>query len=478
MVDINIRLFIPEILIVATAVIILLIDLFTEKKKATVLTVISLTGVLAAAATVIFLKAFTGQTLANNILADPFSIFFKFILLISTAGIITISYDYFKTKDFPPGEYLVLLLFALVGMMVMVSSTDLLVLFIGLETASVSSYVLAGYHKRSYRSSEASLKYLILGTIASAITLYGISFIYGMTGETQMTAIAAGLAGSKSTIAVLGMVLLLIGISFKFAAAPFHQWVPDVYEGAPTPVTAFLATGPKVAAIAVLLRIILIGFPEFIEYWRSFFIILAIMSMFVGNLMAISQKNIKRMLAYSSIAHVGYILIGVIIASKMALTGIFFYATAYMLVNIGAFAIIIAVSQGKGLEQIEDYTGLSRRSPSLALNMALFMVALIGLPPTSGLWGKVYLFTAAIEQGFIWLAIIGLINSAISIYYYANVIRHMYLLDNDNSSSITAALNLRVVATTAALGVLILFFLPQKLLEFSNFSSWFGGLIK
>jgi NADH-quinone oxidoreductase subunit N len=470
---VNYSIFLPEAVIAVTAIAVLLADLFVWKEDRIKLSIISIAGMLASLVFVYNLKDIVGSTLSMNVQTDQFALFFKVLFVLVAVSIVLISQSYFGNK-FVPGEYLALLLFSVVGMMIMVSTTDLLVLFLGVEITSISSYILSGYSKTDEKSNEASIKYLVLGIIASAIMLYGISFLYGLTGQTQLASMATSLATSRNSLVIFGLILVLAAFAFKFAAAPFHQWVPDVYEGAPTPVTAFLSVGTKMAAVAALIRVLLVGFPDLIIYWRAFFIILAIVSMLVGNLAAISQKNIKRMLAYSSIAHVGYILIGIVVASKLALTGVLFYMVAYALMNIGAFAVVIAVSDGKNLEYLENYKGLSKRSPFLALSMAVFMISLTGLPPTSGLWGKVYIFGAAINNNLAWLAIIGLINSVVSMYYYANVIRHMYLLEPEVETALTENLPIKAVILVMVIGVILLGVLPQQLTEISKFSSLFG----
>lgn len=472
-ISINYMLFLPEIVISITAALVMLADLFIWRLDRIKLSALAIAGLVVSLIAMYPLLDITATTLSNNVISDQFALFFKILFVLTAIPIVLISQSYFG-KNFAPGEYLVLVLFSLVGMMIMVSTTDLLVLILGIEITSLSSYVLAGYHKTDQRANEASLKYLILGIIASAVLLYGMSFLYGVSGHTDLLKMSSVIASSRSTLAVFGLLLVLAAFSFKFAAAPFHQWVPDVYEGAPTPVSAFLSVGPKIAAIAALLRLLFIGFPAFIDYWKIMFIILAVISMFVGNLVAISQKNIKRMLAYSSVAHVGYILIGVVVASKLAITGIFFYTVAYAIMNIGAWAIVIAVSEGKNLESMDNYKGLAKRSPFLALSMAIFMVALIGLPPTSGLWGKVYIFAAAIKGNLTWLALIGLLNSVISMYYYANVIRHMYLMEPSDESTLVGSLPIKAVVIAMIIGVIFLGVLPQELTELSKFWSYYG----
>ncbi|MBC7338995.1 MAG: NADH-quinone oxidoreductase subunit N, partial [Firmicutes bacterium] len=339
------------------------------------------------------------------------------------------------------------------GMMLMVSSRDLLMIYLGLELVSLCSYVLAGYLKEDARSVEAAIKYFLTGAVASAVILFGISLLYGAAGSTSLDAIARAASGSVSAGAasagVLGyaaLAFLVVGFGFKVAAAPLHMWAPDAYEGAPTPITAFFSVGPKAAAFAALLRVFFAGLGDLRPAWTPVFAVLAALSMFVGNLSALPQKNIKRMMAYSAIAHAGYILVGLAVGTPMGSRAVAYYLLAYLFANLGAFAVIVAVSarvvsagpaSGRAVpvsadpargEQIEDYTGLARRQPLLAWAMVIYFLSLIGIPPTAGFFGKFYLFSAALEQGQVWLALVIVVNSVISVGYYYGVVRQMFLV--------------------------------------------------
>jgi len=388
--------------------------------------------------------------------------------------VIVLSTDYLAKHHLSAvGEYYTLLLFATIGMMFMAASSDLVMIYVGLELTSIACYICAGYHKTNPKSNEAILKYFLLGLIASSIMLYGFSFIYGFTGQTELSLIAEALTGETARLAVLGGVMFtLAGFAFKVASVPFHQWVPDVYEGAPTPVTAFLSIGPKAAAFAALARILFIGFPMFVAYWQILFIALAIASMFIGNLLAIPQKNIKRMLAYSSIAHAGYIMIGYAAASNDAMAGVLLYIGIYMFISLGAFAVVLAVShEPGGGEELVNFNGLSKRAPFLAMTMAVFMLALAGLPPTAGVWGKVFLFKAAVEQDLWWLALIGFLNSVISLYYYVNVIRHMYVFEPDSDRPLVVPGAFRGVVVVTFIAVIIIGVLPGPLSALAKLSA-------
>ncbi len=471
---VNYLFFGPEALLIVAALVLLLLDLFFWRQNNRRLAIFGIFGLVGAALMVIPLLGVNGTTLGTSLVVDSFSLFFKMLFLGIAILVIVLSVDYVAKHKFAGvGEYYTMLLFATIGMMFMAATTDLVMIYIGLELTSISCYILAGYHKKDPKSNEAILKYFILGLISSAIMLYGFSFIYGFTGHTELSQIAQALTGESAKLAVVaGVVFALAGFAFKVASVPFHQWVPDVYEGAPAPITAFLSVGPKAAAFAALIRILFIGFPVFASYWKILFIAMAIASMFVGNLMAIPQTNIKRMLAYSSIAHAGYILVGFAVASNEAITGILLYIAIYAIMNIGVFAIVMAVGHGSnGGEDLSNFNGLSKRAPFLAITMAIFMIALAGMPPTAGLWGKFYIFAAAVNKGLWWLALLGLFNSAISLYYYVNVIRHMYVLEPTTEAPLIFPVAYKGVVWATVLGTLIIGVMPGPLLWLSTISS-------
>jgi NADH-quinone oxidoreductase subunit N len=464
----------PELLLIAAGLALLLADLFIWRGRSRILAAFGIVALLATGAMMVPLIGVNGSTLNNMLIVDPFALFFKMLFLTAAILVIVLSVDYVAKHNFSSvGEYYTMLLFATVGMMFMAASTDLIMIYIGLELTSVACYVCAGYHKKDPKSNESVLKYFLLGLIASSMMLYGFSFIYGFTGHTQLTEIARALTGESAGLAVVaGVIFALAGFAFKVASVPFHQWVPDVYEGAPTPVTAFLSIGPKAAAFAALARILFIGFPMFVAYWQIFFIAMAIASMFIGNLLAIPQTNIKRMLAYSSIAHAGYIMVGFAVASSDALAGVLVYLVAYLVMNIGAFAVIMAVGHERdGGEQLINFSGLAKRAPYLALSMAVFMIALAGMPPTAGLWGKFYIFKAAVGNELWWLALLGLLNSVVSLYYYANVIRHMYLLEPARDEPLLAPKAFSFVVSLTFAAVLLIGILPDLLFRLALLST-------
>ncbi|MCR4290410.1 MAG: NADH-quinone oxidoreductase subunit N, partial [Candidatus Scalindua sp.] len=411
----------PIVSVSIAAILILLIDVFCRKTFKNRLGYISFLAVIA---TGVIAYSQIGQNVysfSNMFVVDNYSVFFNLVFLFSTALVILMSDNFIKQEGVNYGEYYTLILFATVGMMLMAGGADLLTIFLGLEIMSISLYVLAGFTRDKVRSNEASLKYFLLGAFVTGFLLYGIALLYGATGTTNLKGIAAFIAensGLSNTMIVAGASLLIIGFGFKIACVPFHKWSPDVYEGSPTPVTAFMSIGPKAAAFAVFLRVFLVALPGLEPKWSIVLWVLAVLTMTVGNLVAISQTNIKRMLAYSSIAHAGYALVAIIVGGEFGIASLLFYMLAYTFMNLGAFAVVIVLGKkGEENANIEDLSGLGYKHPLLAVAMCIFMFSLAGVPPLVGFIGKFYIFSAAIKSGFIILAIIGMINSVISVYY-------------------------------------------------------------
>jgi NADH-quinone oxidoreductase subunit N len=392
------------------------------------------------------------------ILVDNFALFFNSIFLIAAGLSILMSVNYLKEQEMSHGEFYALILFATVGMMFMAAGSNLITIFLGLETMSISIYVLAGFFRRSNKSNESALKYLLLGAFSSAFLLYGIAMMYGATGTTDIKGISEYLSNAaylKDPMLLAGMGLLVVGFGFKIASVPFHMWTPDVYEGAPTSITAFMSVGVKAAAFAAFVRVFLYSLWDLQPDWNNILWILAVLTMTLGNVVAISQNNIKRMLAYSSIAHAGYIMIGMVASSELGTSSILFYMLAYAFMNLGAFGVIILYGR-KGEENLDinEYSGMGFKYPGLALLMTVFMFSLAGIPPTAGFVGKFYIFSAAIKEGYIWLAIIGVMNSLVSVYYYLRITVMMYMKEPVKefaglkwSPSITIALIIAVIGT-------------------------------
>ncbi|MGR3319721.1 MAG: NADH-quinone oxidoreductase subunit N [Candidatus Anammoxibacter sp.] len=423
----------PLLILTITALAVLILGLFSSKESKVGYYFFSLLGI--GLAVLFTVKQFGSTTVSFNgaYVVDNFSIFFNVIILCSTALIVMMSGSYLRREDINYGEYYCLLLFATVGMIIMTSGSNLLMIFLGLEVLSISLYILAGFRRNNVRSTEAALKYFLLGAFTTGFLLFGIAFIYGATGSVDLRVIADFLKGDGSKVTsdpmmLLGLILLIFGFGFKVATVPFHNWVPDVYEGAPTPVTAFFASGPKAAGFAVFFRVFLMSFSELDVHWTKILWILAVLTMTVGNLVALKQTSIKRMLAYSSIAHAGYIMIALVSANSLGMASVLFYMVAYALMNIGAFAIVIIMGRkGEEHTQLSDYSGFGYKHPVLAIVMTIFMLSMAGMPPLAGFVGKFYVFSAAIKSGYITLAIIGVINSVISVYYYLRVTVFMYM---------------------------------------------------
>ncbi|CAG0963739.1 NADH-quinone oxidoreductase subunit N [Geobacter sp.] len=424
----------PEIILSIFAMALLLVNVFVPSEHKAYLGYLSLVGIIITGFTLIGGWGNPVASFNDSVVQDNFALFFKGIFLLTVGMTILISDQYFKREECNLGELYPLLLFATVGMMLMASGTDLMTIFLGLEVLSVSLYVLAGLNRASLKSNEAGLKYFLLGAFSTGFLLYGMALTYGATGTTRVVKIAEYVAQNSAVaqnpLFVIGMLLMAVGFSFKIAAAPFHMWTPDVYEGAPTPMTAFMSAGPKAAGFAAFMRVAIIAFPSLKADWSDLLWILAVLTMTVGNLIALNQDNIKRMLAYSSIAHAGYALVGFTAGNAEGTAGILFYMLSYAFMNIGAFAIIILVGKkGEANNNVMDYAGFGTKHPVLALAMAVFLFSLAGMPPTAGFIGKFYLFSGAVKAGYVWLAIIGVLNSAASVYYYLRVMVYMYMKD-------------------------------------------------
>jgi NADH-quinone oxidoreductase subunit N len=490
-----------EIALASTGLLVLMADLFTDEKKKWILVAISVLGILVTGYLVMgqfdlengklligdnglqidpdnIVMGFAGD---GPVMVDNFSVMFRLIFLLGLLLAIFLSYHYLRREDRPVGEYLVLIIFCTLGMMLMASAADLLTLFLGLETLSIPIYVLAGYNRNKLRSNEASLKYLVMGAFASAFLLYGMAFLFGASGTTRLTGIANALAGGgaeTNLFMMIGLALFFIGFVFKAGAVPFHMWTPDVYQGAPTPITAYMSVAVKAAAIAGLLRVLLVFVPydAIMAMLGKAVWVIAVLTMVVGNVVALHQKNIKRMLAYSSIAHVGYLLVGVLALMQMdtvqmALGGIVFYLISYTLMNMGAFGIIILVSRkGDKYEDVEDYAGLAKKFPVLAVGLSLFLFSLAGFPPTAGFFGKFYIFSAAINAGLIPLVIIGVINSLVSVVYYLRPIMMMFFKqepeDNEDRDEIEFSFAIEFAIYFTGAAVLLLGMMPNVLLQF------------
>ena len=467
-IEINWQLLMPELIIALTLLIVLVFDLFDSISK-TILGWMTIVGSgIALWVSIQMHQAGTVGTQFNDMFkVDNFSLFFNIIFLVSTILVSLISMSYLGRDDRKQGPYYLLILLATLGMMLMAAGNELIIVFLGLELMSLSLYVLAGYFRDNPASSEAGMKYLLLGAFASAFFLYGIALIYGGAGTTNIPAIAEAItAANKSPLLLAGMFLLIVGFGFKVAIVPFHQWAPDVYEGAPTTIAAFISAGPKAAGFAAFLRIFMEALPNLQVEWSGVIIVLAMLTMTVGNVIAIAQTNIKRMLAYSSIAHAGYVLIGLAAANNDGISSAMLYLLVYCVMNIGAFgAVILAKTEDGESLMISDYAGLGLRKPLLAMFMTIMLLSLAGFPPTAGFVGKFYIFKSAVQAGHIWLVIVGAVNTAISAFYYLRVVVTMYMREPEEELPFTSYPSTLVVGLViAAIGVLLIGILPSLML--------------
>jgi len=467
-IEINWQLLMPELVIALTLIIVLVFDLFDSISK-TVLGWMTIVGAGIALWVSIQMHqtGVVGTQFNDMFKVDNFSLFFNIIFLVSTILVTLISMSYLDRGDRKQGPYYLLILLATLGMMLMAAGNELIIVFLGLELMSLSLYVLAGYFRESPASSEAGMKYLLLGAFASAFFLYGIALIYGGAGTTSVPAIAEAItAENKSPLLLAGMFLLVVGFGFKVAIVPFHQWAPDVYEGAPTTIAAFISAGPKAAGFAAFLRIFMEALPNLQVEWSGALILLAMLTMTVGNVIAIAQTNIKRMLAYSSIAHAGYVLIGLAAANDNGISSAMLYLLIYCVMNIGAFgAVILAKTEDGENLMISDYAGLGTRKPLIAMFMSIMLLSLAGFPPTAGFVGKFYIFKSAVGAGHIWLVIIGAINTAISAFYYLRVVVTMYMREPEEELEFSPYASTLVVGLIlAVIGVLLIGILPSLML--------------
>ena len=462
----------PELVLTGGALVLLVADVLVRRRPA-LLAGIALLALGATAASIWIVGDVHADVARGLMAVDRFGSFFNVLFLIAAALTVLMSKRFLEIEGASAGEYYFLVLCATLGMMFMAGGTDLITIFIGLETMAVAFYILVGFLKPNRRSNEAAVKYFLLGAFSLGILLYGMSLLYGLSGTTNLRSIATALAGQeRDPRLVLAVILVVAGVGFKIAAVPFHMWAPDVYEGAPTPITAFLSVGSKAASFAMLLRIFVEGLPSMSDDWRLLFQVLSIVTMTVGNIAALTQSNLKRMLAYSSVAHAGYVLIGVIAGTERGVTAALVYLMVYAFMQLGAFAVITMLRRDDVAgEELKDFSGLHVKHPLAAFAMLLFMLSLGGIPPTAGFMGKFWLFGAAIDADYVWLAVIGVLNSAISLYYYIRIVVFMYLKDETIGivpavrPAMAIALAVAVVATLG-LGVY-----PQPLFDFAQASA-------
>jgi NADH-quinone oxidoreductase subunit N len=463
----------PEIVLTAGALLVLVVDVMLPRGSRGALGWVTL-AVLGATAASLAPFVSTHVEVANGLIAvDRFALFFKIVFLLAAAITVLMSFQYLDVEGMPPGEYYFLILCATLGMMIMAGGIDLITIFIGLETMAVSFYILAGIIKPSQRSNEAAVKYFLLGAFSLGVLLYGMSLMYGLSGTTNLRKMAPLFAGQGSDERlVLAVILVVAGVGFKIAAVPFHMWAPDVYEGAPTPVTAFLSVGSKAASFAMLLRIFVEGLPSMIDDWRLLFEVLSIVTMTVGNIAALTQSNVKRILAYSSIAHAGYVLMGIVAGTPRGITATLIYLFVYSFMQLGAFAVVVMLRRQDVIgDELKDFSGLHIRQPFAAFAMLLFLLSLGGIPPTAGFMGKFWLFGAAIDAGYVWLAVIGVLNSAISLYYYVRIVVFMYIRKEAPGSVPRTAPTLSLALGIAVVATIVFGIYPPLLFELADASA-------
>lgn len=473
--------FLPEMILIAVGTLIMVLEgLAGRENTRKNMHVLAFVGIAAAMAAACRAGMDPGPAFNNFLIIDGYGTFFR--LLVLTVGLLSVlcSSAYLERENADSGEYYALMLFSLVGQCVLSTANELIMVFIGLEISSIATYVLAGYLRDDKRNNESAIKYFLLGSFATAFLLYGVAWIYGMTGSTNLDSIRQFLAANATVepwIISAAAALLFVGFAFKVSAAPFQAWTPDVYQGAPAPVTAFMSAGPKAAAFAVFMRVFMTAFGNMADRWEPVVWICALATMVIGNFAALTQTNLKRVLAYSSIAHAGYVLVAITAHSQVGVAAAMFYLASYVFMNMGVFAIVTHFTRkGERYVQVNDLAGLSQRQPFTAALLTVFLLSLIGVPLTSGFFGKFYVFKAAIDSNLIWLSILGLLNSAVAAYYYLRIIVVMYFHEPGHSTESLPALTpgVQVASLASAVAVIVLGVMPSILLRVATASSAIG----
>ena len=469
--------FLPEIILTVAGTAIMVLDPLVNKRDAKFFGNLAIAALIAGIAAAIYAFSDPGPAFGGMLVADGFATFFRVVVM--SVGILAIlpSFSFLARQDAETSEYHALLLFSIAGQCLMAAANDLIIVFIGLEISSIASYILAGYLRDDKRSNEAALKYFLLGSFATAFFLYGVAIVYGVTGTVNLTGVRDAISGQdQAPVIYLGLAaaLMFVGLGFKVSAAPFQIWAPDVYEGAPSPVSAFLTTGPKAAAFAVFLRIFLTAFGPIGSGWEPLVWLAALASMIIGNFAALLQTNVKRLLGYSSIAHAGYVLVALTARSEIGAAAAMFYLAGYAFMNVGAFAVISHLSgKGEKFQSVEDLAGLGKKQPLTAALFTIYLLSLIGVPLTAGFFGKFYIFKAALESHLVWLAVLGLLNSAVGAYYYLRILVMMYMHEPGEGASNVKPLtpSMRLALLLPAAGTLFLGIFPSWLLEFASRSA-------
>jgi NADH-quinone oxidoreductase subunit N len=466
--------FLPETILIAVGALLMVIEPLAGQRWSKLYGHISIAGLAAALLAAVSAYSTPGPAFSGMLMADGFAAFFR--VLVISVGILVVlaSYRFLDREGAETGEFHALILFSVVGQCVMVAANELIMIFIGLEISSIASYVLAGFLRDDKRANEASLKYFLLGSFATAFLLYGIAWIYGLTGSTNLAAIRGVLASRDlaPSPVLLGFsaALMFVGLGFKVSGAPFQIWAPDVYQGAPTPVSAFMSAGPKAAAFAVFLRIFMGAFEPIGAGWEPLVWLSALLSMTIGNFAALTQSNVKRLLAYSSVAHAGYVLVALAARSETGTAAAMFYLAAYALMNIGAFAVVAHLSgKGERFLSVDDFSGLASRQPFTAALLTIFLLSMIGVPLTAGFFGKFYIFKAALQSNLVWLTVLGLLTSAVAAYYYLRILVVMYMHEPSEAVTLAEPLGagMKAALVLPALGTFFLGVAPSAVLNFA-----------
>ncbi|MDH3647437.1 MAG: NADH-quinone oxidoreductase subunit NuoN [Gammaproteobacteria bacterium] len=456
----------PEIFVASMACLVLIVDLYTDKRREIVYWLSMLTLVGAALITLSVPAPVRTLSMSNTFVAEPLTDVLKMVAYAVVALVFLYSRDYLRVRELLKGEYFVLGLFGLLGIMVMISAHNFITLYLGLELLSLSLYAMVAFDRESSISAESAMKYFVLGAIASGTLLYGMSLVYGATGSLDLAVVANSVSANPESMSLMiALAFLLVGIAFKLGAVPFHMWLPDVYHGAPTSTTLYIGTASKIAAFALVIRLLAEGFIGLETAWRDMLMVMAVLSLAIGNIVAIAQTNLKRMLAYSTISHIGFILLGFVAADTQGFQAALFYTIVYVLMAAGAFGMIILLSRaGFEADELSDFKGLNQYSPWFALIMLLLMFSMAGVPPLIGFYAKLAVISAVINAGYIWLAIAAVVFSVIGAFYYLRVIKLMYFDAPEGTPSIDAALGMRVVLSANGLAMIALGVFPGALL--------------
>jgi NADH-quinone oxidoreductase subunit N len=469
--DIDYHAIAPELILGGTIVVVLLADLALRPNRKWLAMVLSFLGTATALIVELTLIGQTRESFGGTYVSDPFAVLFKTFFLVVALAVLVLSFRYFREGRYYQGEYYFLLLSSFLGMLTISSSRDLLMLFISLELVTAPGWLMAGLRKRDPRSNEAALKFFLIGILSTAVMLYGMSLVYGVTGSLELTEIARAFGrGTDAGISVAAVLFVVAGFAFKVSSVPFHFWAPDTYEGSPIPVAAFLSVASKAAGFAGLLQIMFLGFRPLSEFWTPVFAVLSLLTMTVGNLVALQQRQVVRLLAYSSVAQAGYMLLPFALvglgADALAFESAVLYILIYAVMNLGAFAVVIGLAREAPGALIADFAGLGRRAPSLAVAMAVFLLSLAGIPPLAGFWAKFRIFQAAISADQAWLAVVMVVNSVVSLYYYVAIVRQMFFVDVAEARPLRAPVGVVGVVVLAAVAVLAVGVYPDLLARF------------